>query len=413
MLILENKQLVELSPFGRIVSRQLAVMPAATLPLPPIPQKPGEAASGGNQVLLIMPDGSAAVSRWGAPEISLPPLKGLPLAVEVRGDKAAVALSGGVLTLLSLPGGEALWSNEASSLNEASSFGETRLSGKAESGGVRILYDSRGIYVLSAKGAACFSEDGKRLWSMTIDRAASGPALSRGGYLYSGGEDWILYAYKPENRTAGPEFSLDGSFAEAAYTAEDPRLFFRTEGYFINFDVEEVEARLDFISQKIRSGTIGSDEMEFTAYLMELAGSPGPNPSREALLHPEIRPDHREEALRLLGFLGSRETVPFLAALYSRERDDAIKAAAASAICRIGLDPEGRALRAFTASVLPPVSYRDKRVLSAVIAAAGAVCRTSPPELSEIGVRLLVALGQDGYPVSIQKLARAELSALR
>jgi outer membrane protein assembly factor BamB len=157
---------------------------------------------------------------------------------------------------------------------------------------------------------------------------------------------------------------------------------------------------------------VGAEEPEFTACLMELADSLGPYPSRETLRHPPVRPDHRVEALRLLGFLGSRETIPFLADLDARDREGAIKAAAAEAIGRIGVDPKGHALRAFNALVFPPSSYRDETVLAATAAAAGALCRFSGPPLSAAGIRLLVALGQDNRPLSVQKRARAELASL-
>ena len=51
-------------------------------------------------------------------------------------------------------------------------------------------------------------------------------------------------------------------------------------------------------------------------------------------------------------------------------------------------------------------------VLAATAAAAGALCRFSGPPLSASGIRLLVALGQDGGPLSVQKRARAELASL-
>jgi outer membrane protein assembly factor BamB len=395
LLVLEDKELVELSPFGRVVTRPLAAMPIAAVPLAPFPQERDEPVPEGKPALIFTGDGGVAVSRWGAQAISLPPLNGVPLAAEVRGDKAAVTLSGGALALLSLPGGTTLWS------------GETHIAAGQDDGEVKMLYDERGIYVLSRSGATGFSEDGRRLWIIRIEGAAAAPAFSDEGFLYSGGKDWILYAYRPEERIRRFRGSFYGNFPEDGYGAVNSR----PDGY-INFDEGEVKTRLALIDQKIRAGTVGAEEPEFTAYLMELAGSPGPYPSREILFRPPVRPDHRAEALRLLGFLGSRETVPFLADLYARDREGAIKAAAAEAIGRIGVDPKGHALRAFNALVFPPSSYRDETVLAATAAAAGALCRFSGPPLSASGIRLLVALGQDGRPLAVQKRARTELGSL-
>jgi outer membrane protein assembly factor BamB len=158
---------------------------------------------------------------------------------------------------------------------------------------------------------------------------------------------------------------------------------------------------------------VGLEEREFIAYLMELADSMDANPARDLPSHPTIQANHRIEALRFLGYLGSRETIPFLADLYRRDQDGAIKAAAAEAIGRIGVDPEGYALRAFSALVLSPALYQDKKVLLATIAATGALCRFSGPPLSGMGIKLLVALGRDDRPWSVQIRAKAELKSLK
>ncbi|MDR0386963.1 MAG: PQQ-binding-like beta-propeller repeat protein [Treponema sp.] len=400
LLVLEDRELVEISPFGRIVTRPLAVMPVAAVPLDPFPPAPGEPVPEGNPALIFAEDGSASLSRWGAPAVSLPPLSGVPLAAEGRKDKAAVVLSNGRLLLLSSSGGETLWS------------GETHLTGGRSAGEVRMLYDERGIYVLSASGATGFAEDGRRLWTIRIEGAVAVPGFSDDGYLYSGGKDWILYAYRPEERVRSRGRSLYGGIPEGNYGTADPRPSFREDRYF-NFDEGEVKAGLARIGRTIRAGTVGAGERECTAYLMELADSMGANPSRETLRHPPVRPDHRVEAVRLLGYIGSRETIPFLADLYTRDRDGAIKAAAAEAIGRIGVDPGGHALRAFNALIFPPSPYREETVLLATAAAAGALCRFSGPPLSAAGISLLVALGEDGRPLSVQKRARAELASLK
>jgi outer membrane protein assembly factor BamB len=399
LLVLEDRELVEISPFGHIVTRQLAAMPSVVLPLESSLQEEAEGDSEGRPVLIFTGDGGASISRWGVPVMNLPSLVGAPLAAEGQDDKAAVVLADGKLLLLSVPGGRTLWSEE------------THLSGGQDAGEVRILYDERGIYVLSTSGASGFTEDGKRLWIIRIKGAASLPAFSDDGFLYSGGKDWILYAYRLEERVRNRRRSFYGVAPEGNYRTADPRPSFREGGYFIINDWE-IGTRLSLIDRMIRAGTVGAEEREFTAFLMELADSMGPNPSRETLAHPPFRLDHRVEALRLLGFLGSRETIPFLADLYTRDQDSAIKMAAAEAIGRIGVDPEGHAFRAFNALIFPLVPYRDARVLTATAAAAGALCRFSGPPLSETGIRLLVALGQNDQPSSVQKRARAELASL-
>jgi outer membrane protein assembly factor BamB len=400
LLVLEDRELTEISPFGGIVTRSLAAMPAAAVPLDPFPQAAGEPVPKGKPALIFTGNGEAFISRWGVPVIRLPSPGGVPLAAEGRGDKAAVVLSSGRLLLLTMPGGETLWS------------GDTHLAGEQDAGEVRILYDEGGIYVLSTSGATGFTEDGRRLWLISLEGTAAVAAFSTEGVLYSGGKDWILYAYQPENRISSGERSLYGRIPEGTYGTADPRPLFREKGYF-NFDEGEVQARLTHIERMIQAGTVGDEEREFTAYLMELAGAREAGPSWKPPARPAIPANRRVAALWFLGCLGSRETIPFLADLYTRDQDSAIKAAAAEAIGRIGVDPEGYALRAFSSLVLPPALYQDKKVLIATAAATGALCRFSGPPLSGMGITILVALGRDDRPWSVQIRAKAELASLK
>lgn len=400
LLVLEDQELAEITPFGRIITRPLTAMPVAAVPLAPFPQEKGEPVSEGKPALIFTGNGEALISRWGVPAISLPSPGGVPLAAEGRGDKAAVAFSGGRLLLLSLPGGETLWA------------GETHLAGEEDAGEVRILYDERGIYVLSKSGATGFTEEGRRLWLIRIEGASAVSAFSDDGFLYSGGKDWILYAYRPETRLRNQGRSFYGNAPAGNYGTADPRPRFREEGYF-NFDEGEVRDRLTHIGRMIQAGAVGAEEQEFTAYLMELADGMDANPSWNPPSHPPIQANHRIEALRFLGYLGSRETIPFLADLYTRDRDSAIKAAAAEAIGHIGVDPGGYALRAFNALALDPTPYQDKKVLTATAAATGALCRFSGPPLSAMGITILVALGRDDRPWSVQIRAQAELESLK
>jgi outer membrane protein assembly factor BamB len=399
LLVLEDQELAEISPFGRIVTRRLDVMPSAVVPLDHFAQEEGQPAPEGRPALIFTKDGEAVISQWGALATNLPSPGGVPLAAEGRGDKAAAVFSDGRLLLLRLPDGETLWS------------GETHLAGEQDAGEVRILYDEWGIYVLSTSGATGFSEDGRQRWLIKITGASTVPAFSDDGLLYSGGKDWILYAYQMEERARQEGRSLYGNIPEGNYGTANPRPLFRETGYF-NFDDGAVRARLAHIGRALQAGTTGVEELEYTAYLMEIADRVSA-PSRTTQPRPLVQPNHRIAALRLLGRLGSRETIPFLAGLYTRDRDNTIKAAAAEAIGRIGVDPEGYAFRAFNALIFLPSLYQDETVLTATVAAAGALCRFSGPPLSETGIKLLVTLGQADRPKSVRIRALSELESLR
>ena len=89
------------------------------------------------------------------------------------------------------------------------------------------------------------------------------------------------------------------------------------------------------------------------------------------------------------------------------------RAAAAVAIGRIGVDPEGLALRAFENAVHAPNAMKDETVLTAVASATGALCRFSGPPLSDAGVRLLTILSADDKPPITRRQAQREIRSLR
>jgi outer membrane protein assembly factor BamB len=275
-----------------------------------------------------------------------------------------------------------------------------------------MLFDERGIYVLSKTGASGFTGDGRRLWLVRLEGAAAIPAFSDEGYLFSGGADWILYAYQPENRIRQRKRSLYGPAPEGDYGTANPRPS-SWAAYSFRFETTEVTDRLEHIGRMIQAGTVGEDEKDLTAYLMELADSLGYPSSPDSLVRPPVQVAQRAEALRLLGYLGSRETVPFLAKLYAQDRDTLVKAAASEAIGRIGVDPDGFALRAFTALVVPLAAYRDEQVMLATAIATGALCRFSGPPLSETGIHILTSLTWADNPRAVRLKAREELESLR
>jgi outer membrane protein assembly factor BamB len=249
------------------------------------------------------------------------------------------------------------------------------------------------------------------LWLLRLRGSAALPAFSDEGILYSGGSDWILYAYRLEERIRVQRRSIYGPAPEGSFGTGNPPPSPWVDYYF-RFNEGEIKTQLGIIEGAIREGRVGEDELSFAAYLMEIAGSMGNSPAAAASLHPPVQAGQRAEALRLLAYLGSRETVPFLAELFYRDQDPPVKAAAAAAIGRIGVDPEGTALRAFTAAVSSPSPLRDEQVLVSVAAAAGALCRFSGPPLSDAGVKILALLTEGSRPQVVQRAARRELDSL-
>ena len=397
LLVLENAELLHIDPFGKAFSRRLSALPRAVLSAGP--------AGGPHRFMVFYASGAAEIidpAQPGQRPYTLPRLPGPPLAAVSRENRAAVFLAGGQVVLVSGEDGSFLW------------YGDSGLKIRENTpaaGEVSMLFDERGIYVLSKTGAAGFTEDGRRLWYIRLEGAAAAPAFGDDGVLYSGGDDWILYAYRLEDRVRPQKQSLYGPAPLGSYGTGNPPPSPWADYYF-RFTEDEMEAQFSQIEAALAAHRIGEDELAYTAYLMEVAetGSNRPGMSRN---QPSVPVHYRVRALQLLALLGSRETIPFLTNLFSRDQEPVIKTAAAAAIGKIGLDPEGIALAAFTAAIFPSGPLRDEQTLTAVASATGALCRFSGPPLSDMGVKILSLLTGSSQPKPVQQQARRELAALR
>lgn len=402
---LEGGVLLRIDPYGRVRREALSGEAAALAPMRLSSLQGPHSTSGGRPegglpesgvpaLAVFYRDGRGEIRDRGGAVASLSPLSGRPVAAAGRGSRAAVLLRDGLVALASAETGDYLWKGSAS----------------AADGGGRLLYDERGIYALSSSGAAGFAEDGRRLWLLGLRGSAGLPAFGEEGILFSGGADWILYAYRLEGRVLravpspfGP--SPEGSYGPLAPSpwSDDP------------FGHEEavVDGVLGEISAAVRERNIGEKEKDYLAYLMEIAGKGLPRLTLRPGTPPMVSPERRVRALALLSVIGSRETVPFLVELFRRDSEPAAAAAAAEALGRIGVDGDGQAMAAFAAAVLPPRMVRDERVLVSVAAAVGALCRFSGPPLSETGVRLLVSLSSGDRAPAVRRRAQEELATLR
>ena len=326
-----------------------------------------------------------------------------PLAATGRNGEAAVLMRDGRVALLCLNENRILWTTP-------SHIRAGELPSRPSSGDLNLFYDERGIYILTRTGATGFTSDGRRLWTVRLRGAASIPAFGDDGILYSGGADWILNAYRLEERVRARPRLLFGEAPLGTYGTGNPGPSTWANFHF-RFQEMMLEERFAQIRQAIRTGNVGANEKEYAAWLMETSGSFLTNPHFGN--RPPVHAHHRAEAARLLGFIGSRETIPFLANLFRNDPSDLVKTAAAEAIGRIGVDPEGIALRAFETALFPIPSLRYEATLTATAAAIGALCRFSGPPLSEAGVRLLTRIAADYRIPAARNQARRELMSLR
>jgi len=319
--------------------------------------------------------------------ITLPRLPARPLAAINRGNDIAVTLNDGRVSFLSLNERRIIWTAN-SHMREVSANRGTETE-------VEMLFDERGIYILSRNGATGFSLDGRRLWFKHLQNTAAIPAFGNDGVLYSGGSDWILYAYKVEDRVLAERNALYGPLPDGSYGLGRPQAFLT-----INLPLNEFETKnkLDQIEAAINVGNVGSNEGLWTSFLLTVSAGNYPIQSRLS-------------ALNILGKIGSQETVPWLINIFRNDNEPLIRAAAVTAIGDIGVDPQGVAIQTFLFTLIQGI--RDEQILIAMTSATGALCRFSGPPLSETGVRILNMLTASNQPSIVRRQANRELDSLR
>ncbi|MDR1956286.1 MAG: PQQ-binding-like beta-propeller repeat protein [Treponema sp.] len=403
LLTLASGEILNLDGFGTTRSLLLPEVPALVLPLAEtaLPDyTPGKGALAIDLPLLILfPNGEMHLHGWDSPDF--PRLPDRPVAAVSRENQAALTLRNGQVLLLSLSTGEIRWIRDSNI---------TLIDPKTgESGEIHMIYDERGIYMLSQAGAAGFTEEGRRMWFIQIIGASAIPNFSDEGILYSGGNDWVLYAYRLGNRTRSIPQTRYGPPPEGAYGLGSPR---SSSAVTPRLSEAGVRFNLTAIAEALKQGRVGDREKEFTAYLMAVAGSVRSNVP-QSRVRPPVDFRQRIEAVRLLALLGSVESIPFLAAQFSREPEPWVQTAIAQAIGRIGRDPEGMALHAFTQALLPPAQSTDEQTLLAIASAVGSLCRFSGPPLSQIGIPLLITLAGYEKPPAVRNQALQEMRSLR
>jgi len=385
---LENNEACRIDPFGNTRVWTLLGTPSALLSI------------GEQEVMAVYADGTMEIpgsaEEWYVSaqneggSFPLPRFPSAPLAAVNRGNSVAAIMNDGRVALVSLDERRILWTGD-SHLREIIKNGG-RPDTEAE-----MLFDERGIYVLSKDGATGFSRDGRRLWFMLLQNSAAVPALGDDGVLYSGGKDWILYAYKVEDRSPPARGSLYGPAPEGSYGTGVPQPLYTPEIPLFEYETRNL---LEQITSAVNSGKVGADEPEWTTFLLMVCAG------QEDF-------QQRIRALRLLGQIGSRETVPWLVNIFRRDSEPVIRAAAAAAIGNIGVDPDGAALQAFVYYMVQGGVMRDEQVLTAIASATGELCRFSGPPLSEAGIRILNLLSDSSQSPVVRRQAGMELASLR
>jgi outer membrane protein assembly factor BamB len=386
---LAGGMLLRLGPFGEAQTLYLSAGPRAIAPL-------GFPGAGG-RVLIAYPNGGMELADFRSADFNrgpqpLPRLEGRPLAAAGWGLKAALFLDTGQILGLDGLTGEGLWS--------------ARTGIRAGEGQPALIYDERGICLLSRSAAAGFSGEGEALWTLDLEGTSVLPGLGDDGVVYSGGTDWILSAFKPDDRVLRLPQPLSPPEGNYGCGAPPPSSWTGNPMRWEEFVLEE---QLRIIRGEMIQGRTGDREIEYAAFLMEIINA-GLDPE-SIRPRPRVHISHRVQSLRLLGLIGSRDTIPFLVRIFTEEREPAVRAAAASAIGLIGQDNGGAAIRAFYNTVSRG-NLPEDQVLLALASAAGALSRFSGPPLSGEGIGVLSALNSPLCSNMVRSLARRELESL-
>ncbi|HAE22486.1 MAG TPA: hypothetical protein DCG47_09230, partial [Spirochaetaceae bacterium] len=243
---------------------------------------------------------------------------------------------------------------------------------------------------------------------LSIRNATGLPALTKGGAVLSGGSDWILYAYRFERELEGLARERPAILDRQAVKDAGKRALLWYPG---GSSDDTVLSMLADIEKSLKSGTIGEGASEAlllasAVALGELeapfgAGALARGPSPRGALA-------RATACEVLGALGFPAAVELLAEVIARDADPAVRAAAASAVAAIGLDPEGKALDAFAAEAAR--GRLDARTGRALIDAIEALYRAGGGLDNPSGALALLRIaGGASYPGDLRRRAEAAL----
>ncbi|QQO08270.1 PQQ-binding-like beta-propeller repeat protein [Breznakiella homolactica] len=402
-LALENGDFVRLDEFGGMERVRLDRIPSIIVPLK---------SEQDNGYYLLYPNGGAEMIRMDTAagkgsrlsRSSRPALSAAPVAAAGYQDQVAVTFRDGRIQLLS-SGGQIRWTGN--SHETAAEKGSGNVSAQTAA----MVFDERGVYLLSTRGASAFAAGGRRRWMLHIDETMTVPGLSNEGLIYACGKDRILRAYKADNKPKDVPRSMFGPSPEGSYGLGNPPPSPWADSTY-RYEEREIKAMYERIDQATQNGTVGEMETAYVGYLMEMTAGilNTPHYSR---VRPPIQVPERVKLIKLLAQMGSRETVPFLTNLFYRDAEPSIKAACCEAIGRIGVDPNGDAYRAYSVLLSPDNANRDPMTLMAAISSIAALCRFSGPPLADSGIRLLYAFSHMDYPPAVKRQVQKELDGLR
>ncbi|MEI6874266.1 MAG: HEAT repeat domain-containing protein [Spirochaetota bacterium] len=282
------------------------------------------------------------------------------------------------------PEGSRLWKTETAVSKGSISLGSTR-----------IVVSGRGRAVSLSKGGEVYRE-------ATITNTVSDGLLSPSGLLFSAGADWILSAYRFEASLGALE-----SPAVAPYAADGEAV-----AWLLRYDlhVTEGDHQLSLIAdieKNLDSARLGGREAGARAILVAIARGDFLAAFPPSQRRFKVSALAEAEACRVLGRIGSPESIEVLAKIADSEADPAVRSSALEALGAIGVDPAGRSRAAFLG--VTAGSRIDDQVALALIAAIESMNRKSGVPPSVEAARALLALSGPPYAQSLRDRAVAAL----
>ncbi len=165
---LENNEVYRIDPFGNSNLWKLSNKPAALVSIDHY------------RFMSLYTDGSmeiiGAAEDWYLSSQNefqftlLPKLPAGVLSAEYRNGNIAAVLNNGKISLVSLDERKIIWESD-------SHIRDNLIRGGKSENEAEIIFNERGIYILSKNGASGFSHEGKRLWLINLQNSASIPVI--------------------------------------------------------------------------------------------------------------------------------------------------------------------------------------------------------------------------------------------
>lgn len=403
--VLRNNDFVRISQFSHVERIRLNRLPVMIVSLLEENQQSYVLLHQGGEMEKIVYNAGAREGSMLS-RTNFPSLPGQPVAAESRENQFVVTLRDGRTICLNAQG-RTLWTKNSHE------HAEEKGSGNLAQNQAKIMWDERGIYVITIRGVSAFSPEGRRRFVHRLSHESSGvPSISDEGLLYATGRDNVLRVYKIDAKPRTiPIIRFYGPEPEGSYGMGNPppSPWMGDNSRYQDSSQDKVYEEMVAV---IRSGQIGKNEPVYVAYMMEMIGFYIGYP-QVSHVRPLVKPEQRVRLIELLALVGSRETIPYLWNIYDIDPEPAIKRACADAIGIIGVDPTGRSFFSYNYLLTPSNPAIDPQLVLAASSSIARLCRFSGPPLAPEGIRIMRYFSNlPSLPNSVKAQIRAELDGL-